>query len=103
MPAVEKRIKVVVLNVGGMEMHHALPEADQINFIPRITQPVLMLNGKYDMFFPVETSQKPMFDLLGTPAKDKKIYIFESGHLVPRVDFVPESLGWYDKYLGVVK
>ncbi|MFM9837035.1 MAG: SUMF1/EgtB/PvdO family nonheme iron enzyme [Cyclobacteriaceae bacterium] len=103
MPAVEKRITAVVLNVGGMEMHHALPEADQINFIPRITQPVLMLNGKYDMFFPVETSQKPMFDLLGTPAKDKKIYIFESGHLVPRVDFVRESLGWYDKYLGVVK
>ena len=103
MPAVEKRIKVVVLNVGGMEMHKALPEADQINFIPRVTQPVLMVNGKYDMFFPVETSQKPMFDLLGTPVKDKKIYIFESGHLVPRVDFVRESLGWYDKYLGVVK
>lgn len=103
MPAVEKRLKVVVLNVGGMEMHKALPEADQINFVPRVTQPVLMLNGKYDMFFPVETSQKPMFDLLGTPAKDKKIYIFETGHLVPRIDFVRESLAWYDKYLGVVK
>ena len=103
MPAVEKRIKVVVLNVGGMEMHKALPEADQINFIPRIKQPVLMLNGKHDMFFPVETSQKPMFDLLGTPKKDKKIFIFESGHLVPRTDFVRETLLWYDQYLGVVK
>lgn len=35
MPAVEKRIKVVVLNVGGMEMRKTLPEVDQINFIPR--------------------------------------------------------------------
>ncbi len=103
MPAVEKRIKAVVLHVGGMEMHKALPEADQINFIPRITQPVLMLNGKHDMFFPVETSQKPMFDFLGTPKKDKKILMYESGHLVPRTDFVRETLLWYDQYLGVVK
>jgi class 3 adenylate cyclase/dienelactone hydrolase len=102
-PAVEKRIKVVVLNVGGMEMHKALPEADQINFLPRITQPVLMLNGKHDMYFPVETSQKPMFDLLGTPKENKKIIIYESGHLVPRTNFVKETLLWYDKYLGNVK
>src|SRR2546430_3650470 len=66
-PAVEKRIRVVVLNVGGMEMEKALPEVDQINYLPRITQPVLMLNGTYDMYFPVESSQKPMFRLLGTP------------------------------------
>ena len=102
MPAVEKRFKVVILNVGGMEMHKTLPEVDQINFIPRVTQPVLMLNGKHDMFFPVETSQKPMFALLGAPAKDKKIVIYESGHLVPRNEFVRESLSWLDKYLGPV-
>jgi hypothetical protein len=61
-----------------------------------------MLNGKHDMLFPVETSQKPMFDLLGTPAKDKKIIIYESGHLVPRTDFVREALIWFDQYLGPV-
>ncbi len=103
MPAVEKRIKAVVLNVGGMAMQKALPEADQVNFIPRVTQPVLMLNGKHDMFFPVETSQKPMFDLLGTPKNDKKFFLFESGHLVPRSDFVRETVLWYDQYLGMVK
>ncbi len=102
-PAIEKRIKVVVLNVGGMEMQKALPEVDQINFLPRIKQPVLMLNGKHDMFFPLETSQKPMFDLLGTPKEDKKIVIYESGHLVPRTDFMKETLLWFDKYLGPVK
>jgi pimeloyl-ACP methyl ester carboxylesterase len=86
-----------------MEMHKTLPEVDQINFIPRVTQPVLMLNGKYDMFFPVETSQKPMFNLLGTPPKDKRIVIVESGHLVPRNEFVRESLNWLDTYLGPAK
>ncbi len=102
-PAVEKRIKAVVLNVGGMEMNKSLPEVDQIHFLPRVTQPVLMLNGKYDMFFPVETSQMPMFNFLGTPKKDKKIMVYEAGHLVPRTDFVKETLLWLDKYLGAVK
>jgi hypothetical protein len=62
-----------------------------------------MLNGKHDMFFPVETSQMPMFNFLGTPKEDKKIIIFDAGHLVPRTEFVRETLQWYDKYLGVVK
>jgi hypothetical protein len=43
---IETRIKAVVLHVGGMEMNKALPEVDQLNFLPRVYQPVLMLNGK---------------------------------------------------------
>ncbi len=101
-PAVEQRIKVVVLNVGGMEMNTTLPEVDQLNFLPRVKQPVLMLNGKHDTFFPIESSQKPMFRLLGTPEKDKKIIISEVGHIVPQTVFVKETLSWLDKYLGTV-
>lgn len=99
-PAVEKRIKVVVLNVGGMDMQKALPEVDQINYIPRVTQPVLMLNGSYDMYFPVESSQKPMFRLLGTPPDEKKMMVYPSGHLVPSTDFIKETLAWLDAHLG---
>lgn len=102
-PAVEKRIKAIVLNVGGMVMNKSLPVADQLNYLPRVTQPILMLNGKHDMFFPVETSQKPMFEMLGTPAADKKRIVYEAGHLVPRIDFTKETLAWFDKYLGPVK
>ena len=102
MPAIEKRIKASVLNVGGMVMNKSLPEADQLNYLPRVTQPTLMLNGKHDMFFPSETSQKPMFEFLGTPDAHKKRIVYEAGHLVPRVDFMKESLAWYDKYLGKV-
>ncbi|MBL7964673.1 MAG: SUMF1/EgtB/PvdO family nonheme iron enzyme [Flavobacteriales bacterium] len=101
-PAVEKRIKAVVLTVGGMVMNKSLPEADQLNYLPRVTQPTLMLNGKHDMFFPLETAQKPMFDLLGTPADHKKMIVYEAGHLVPRLDLVKETLAWYDNYLGKV-
>jgi len=102
-PAVEKRIRAVVLNVGGMSMERTLPEVDQINYLPRVTQPVLMLNGQYDNYFPLETAQKPMFRLLGTAPDDKKIIIYPSGHLVPRVEFIKETLSWLDKYLGPVE
>jgi pimeloyl-ACP methyl ester carboxylesterase len=99
-PAIEKRIKVVVLNVGGMAMEKAQPEVDQINYLPRVMQPVLMLNGKYDMFFPVESSQKPMFRFLGAPEDRKKMVVYDSGHLVPQTEFIKETLSWFDTYLG---
>jgi hypothetical protein len=56
-----------------------------------------------DMYLPVETSQMPMFNILGTPSKDKKIIIYDTDHLVPRTDLIKETLAWYDKYLGPVK
>ena len=86
-----------------MVMTHSLPEVDQLNFLPRVTQPVLMLNGKHDQYFPVETAQKPMFNFLGTPEAHKKMVIYPSGHLVPRTDFIKETLAWYDTYLGPAK
>jgi serine/threonine protein kinase/dienelactone hydrolase len=103
MNAVEPRIKAVVLYVAGLAMDPARPEADVINFLPRVTQPVLMLNGKHDHFFPVETAQKPFFRLLGTPDDRKKYVLYEGGHFVPRTQLIAESLSWLDKYLGPVK
>jgi len=76
---------------------------DAINFIGRVKIPVIMLNGKYDNYFPVETSQKPMFSLFGTPPTQKKYVLYETGHFVPRNQLIKESLDWLDKYLGPVK
>ncbi len=101
--AVEDRFRTAVLESGGLEFQKTLPEADQINFVSRVKIPVLMLNGRYDHFFPVESSQLPFFHLLGTPEKDKKHVIYESGHAPPRKEFIRETLDWLDKYLGPVK
>src|SRR5512143_1040899 len=101
--AVEGRFRTAVLESGGLEFQKALPEADQINFVSRVKIPVLMLNGRYDHFFPVESSQVPLYRLLGTPATDKKHVVYESGHAVPRKNFIKETLDWLDKYLGPVK
>ena len=67
-----------------------------------MTQPTLMLNGELDFFFPPESSQRPMFDLLGTPPEDKKRLTYERGHTVSKPDLIRESLAWLDRYLGPV-
>ncbi len=103
LPAIEPRLKVNVLYVAGFCFQRALPEADQLNYVTRVTQPTLMLNGELDFFFPAASSQQPMFDLLGTPAADKKRLTYERGHTVPKADLVRESVAWLDRYLGPVE
>ena len=98
--AIDDRIEAAVLNVAGLCFQSSEPEVEAYNFTKRVTCPVLMLNGKYDVFFPLETSQKPMFEFLATPEADKRHYVFPSGHYVPRDSLVKEHLGWLDKYIG---
>jgi len=99
--AVEPRIKAGVVNVGGLpDRWRFQPEIDPINFVTRVRTPTLMVNGRYDVVFPYETAQLPMYELLGT--EDKDHYVAESGHIVPKDDLIRETLAWYDKYLGPV-
>ncbi len=101
--AVEKRISVVVLVAGGLESTRGRPEVEPLNFLPRVLQPTLMVNGRYDYYFPAETSQECMFRLLGAPASRKRHLLCEAAHSVPRVDVVREVVAWFDRYLGPVR
>jgi dienelactone hydrolase len=102
MPAIEPRFKAVVLLVAGLEQERGDPEVEPINFLPHITVPVLMLNGRYDYYFPVESAQLPFFRLLGTPPQHKRQVISEGSHFVPFTQVIAETLGWLDRYLGTV-
>ena len=99
MVAIEDRFKTAIFLVGGMRVQNKKPEADPLHFLPRIKIPVLMLNGRYDHFFPVETSQIPMYNFLGTDPKYKKHIIYDTGHFIPFNDLVNESLNWLQTYL----
>ena len=63
-----------------------------------------MINGRYDYFFPLNESQKPLFTLLGTPAADKRHVVLETSHDVTilRQSVMRETLDWLDRYLGPV-
>ena len=103
MVPIETRFRAAVLYVGGFYLQKALPEVDQINFLPHFKIPVLMLNGRYDFFLPVDSAQVPFYRLLGTPEKDKRYMVYDTGHNIPRTELIKETLDWLDRYLGQVK
>jgi eukaryotic-like serine/threonine-protein kinase len=100
--AVEDRIVASVLLGPGISSA-SRPEINDVNYIRHVRTPALMLNGKYDMLVPYETSQRPMFELLGTPPADKCQILYETDHIPPRFEYIKETLAWLDKYLGSVK
>ena len=100
-PAIDDRLKVQVLVVGGFSLQRAMPEVDQVNFASRVTIPTLMLNGRYDFFFPVDISQTPMFEAFRTPKDQKDRKLFDGGHGIPRVEMIRETLTWLDRFQPV--
>jgi dienelactone hydrolase len=99
--AMEPRFKAAVLLLAGLSYRDMLPEVDAVNFVPRITIPVLMLEARYDHLFPVDLSQQPLLALLGSPADQKRQVLFDAGHgPLPRGQVIQESLAWLDKFLG---
>jgi predicted Ser/Thr protein kinase/predicted esterase len=102
--AVEERIKLGMLLVGGFNINRAYPEVTEINFAPRVKAPVLMINGRYDAAFPLETSVKPMFQVLGS--SDKELKLLDAGHNLSythRNTVMSYVLDWLDKHWGPVK
>jgi hypothetical protein len=97
--ALEPRLRVVVLQGTGI-WGDDTPDSDSYNHAPRLRRPVLMLNGRYDFTAPVDTAQRPLFDLLGSAPGDKRHVIFEAGHALPLADVAGELLPWLDRYLG---
>ena len=65
--------------------------------------PVLMLNTRDDFLFPYETSQRPMFATLGTPAA-QKLHVVQDvgGHSPRRTDIARHILDWLDRWLGTI-
>src|SRR5262249_49698815 len=83
--ALEPRVKASVVQGGGPVNGVAqLPEADLVNFGPRIRTPTLLLYGRNDALLPADTFQAPLFRLLGTPAEHKRHAILTGGHLPSR-------------------
>jgi predicted esterase len=101
--ALEPRLKTAILVGGGLPQPMPQPAYDLIHFLPRITQPVLMVNGRFDPLFVMDSMQVPMFERLGTPAADKRLALTDGGHVVPRSDLLREATVWLDKYLDPVR
>ncbi len=98
--AVEPRFSLGLICLGAFNLQPSLPEADPLNFAPRVKVPVLMLNGRFDFFGPTAISQEPMFKLLGTSAEHKRRVVYETSHTIPRNEMIKEVVNWMEKYWG---
>ena len=99
-PAVEPRIKLCIIVGGGLDLKRSRPEVDLINFVPRVKQPFLMMNGRYEFYFPVHSTLEPFYRLLGTRKDQKKLLLYDFGHTAPTNEIIKESLNWLDQYFG---
>ena len=97
--AIEPRIKAAVLDQAGFNFQ-VREEIRSVHYLPRVSQPILQFNGRYDSDFRYDTHAKPYFDLLGTSENDKKWVVEDTGHFVSRPTVIGETLDWFDKYLG---
>lgn len=103
--AVEPRIRAAVFAAGGdTPVFAPIEEVDPWNFAYRIKIPVLMQNGRSDFSFPLETSQIPLFNRLGTPEKDKSHLLYEGGHeIFDQKKVFMDMLDWLNRHLPRTK
>jgi len=102
MTALEPRFKASILLGGGVGETPLLPDIEPTNFAPRVRVPTLMVAGRQDFARPVETLQRPVFNLLGSPPDQKRLALIDGGHIPRLQDIIREILDWLDRYLGPV-
>jgi dienelactone hydrolase len=98
----EPRIATLILWSGGFPAFSREDGArDVVSAVKRTRIPVLMLNGRYDFVFPFETHQLPFYEMLATPAANKRHVVYDAGHFAfPLGDAIRENLAWLDRHLG---
>jgi len=101
--AIDERWDAFVLIGAGIDerMHPTLPEALNVNFLPYIRGPKMVLNGRQDEENPWLTRAKPFYDLLSEP-KELVLRDYE-GH-VPSLEVrVPAINDFLDRIFGPVR
>ena len=86
---------------GGLVPQECLPEADPFHFGQLVKQPVLLINGRHDFSYPLESAQMPLLRSLRTTVK--RHAVFDTGHMPPNDLVQKELISWLDEHLGRVQ
>jgi formylglycine-generating enzyme required for sulfatase activity len=100
--AIEKRYRAIVLLSAGIPATEgeALPEANAVNFVPRVSPPTLVLLGRHDESMSYEAESEPLFALFTPP---KSLRLFDGGHVPPLSAWVPVAISWLDAHVESVR
>jgi dienelactone hydrolase len=100
--SVDHRVKAAVFQIPGLNFAPRRKEVDEFNYLAHLRIPTLVLSGRYDDVFPLETSVIPFVERLGVPAEHKRHRVYPTQHFLPRVETIRETLDRVDRYLGKV-
>jgi hypothetical protein len=105
----DRRLKAAILLAGGLPLTgptNSMPAVEPINHVTRVRTPTIIINGELDFTFPLITSQRPLYSLLGTPDEQKKLQLYPGGHGIFglfRKQIQADINDWLDQHLGPVK
>ncbi|MDG1219570.1 MAG: SUMF1/EgtB/PvdO family nonheme iron enzyme [Flavobacteriaceae bacterium] len=92
--AIEDRFKTGILFVGGISLDDVREEIQPEKYAARIKTPTLLLNGRYDFYFPYQSSQLPLFNLMNLDNNNKRHVVVDYAHYVPMHIVKEETLKW---------
>ena len=92
--AIEDRFKTGILYVGGISLDDVREEIQPEKYAARIKTPTLLLNGRYDFYFPYQSSQLPLFNLMNLDNNNKRHVVVDYAHYVPPHIVREETLEW---------
>jgi dienelactone hydrolase len=95
--AIEDRFKTGILFVGGISLDDVREEIQPEKYAARIKTPTLLLNGRYDFYFPYKSSQLPLYNLMDLDNTNKRHVVVEYAHYVPYHIVAEESINWINR------
>jgi dienelactone hydrolase len=101
--AVDDRWRAVIFVGAGIDerLHPTVPEALNVNFLPYITAPKLVVNGRLDEEHPWLTRGLPYWELLSEP---KELELADDEGHIPSLEVrVPAINGFLDRQFGPVR
>ena len=95
--AIEDRFKTGILFVGGISLDDVREEIQPEKYAARIKTPTLLLNGRYDFYFPYKSSQLPLYNLMDLDNTNKRHVVVEYAHYVPYHIVAEETINWINR------
>lgn len=101
--ALDDRFRAAVFMGAGIDerIQPTLPEANSVNFLPRVSVPKLVLNGAQDEEHPWRTRGQAFWNLLREPKE--LVLVPGAGHLPPDEARTPAINAFLDRTLGPVR
>ena len=102
----EERIRTAVMmsaTLAGVDTNVFPDIVNPNTYWPKVGQPILLLNGRYDISTHQLESREALLETIGTAAEDKRGIVYDSSHWpLPPHRVEKDVTEWLDEYLGPV-